>query len=405
MKKILALIMALSVVMALAACGSATSGTNSASTAADASAASTEATAAPTEDNDVAEQEYTQTYTLVFTNHDSTTSVGELYCETVLQEISDACGGRIEFVFNPGGSLFGASEAVEAVRSGLADICWNSTSSTVGVVPISEFLNVPLQGITTAIMGSKIIMEMYETMPEMQAEWDDFYVIELQCCSVGAFSFASKKVETPSDFSGLIIRTAGTVQSAYIKALGASASSMPTSEVYEAMSKGVVQGMTNDWHNVDCFSLYETISYAMDYPINTTSCWLIMNKDTFNSLDPEAQAAFESHRNYASDMAGYYWDSMHFVVGDKMENMGIEIYTPSDELYAYLTSDELKEEMVQWYIDISDFGYDGQAIYDTCKAIVDKYKDDYSADIIFDSDNPFYYYDWEGYDAWLSQNS
>ncbi len=396
---ILAIAMVLCLCLSLAACGSSSSSSSS-----DTGSSSSSGDSASTGDT-ASSGEYTDTYTLIFTNHDSSTSVGELYCETVLQEISDACGGRIEFQYNPGGSLFGGGEAVEAVRSGLADLCWNATSITVGVFPISEYLNVPLQGIATAQVGSKILMEMYETMPEVQDEWDEFYVVELQGNCEAPFSFASKKVETASDFSGLSIRTAGTAQSAYVSALGASVSSMGTSEVYEAMSKGVVQGMTNDWHNIDCFSLYETVKYCMDYAVNTTSCFIIMNKDTYNNLDPEAQAAFDSHQNYASDMAGYYWDSMRFVTGDKMEELGVEIYTPSDELYAYMTSDELTEQMVTWFIEYMDgFGYDGQAIYDTCSEIAAKYIDEYSPENVYDADNPFYYTEWEGYDAWVAAN-
>ncbi|MCC8079196.1 MAG: TRAP transporter substrate-binding protein DctP [Oscillospiraceae bacterium] len=394
----MSLALVLGLCFSLAACGSQETAANN-----DNSSAGTTVSTNDTDSQTEQESEYTETYELIFTNHDSTTSVGELYCETILQEISDACGGRITYQFNPGGSLFGATEAVEAVRSGLADICWNSASSTIGVFPVSEFLNVPLQGINCAQLGSKVLMDMYETMPEVAAEWEDFYVIELQACGEAPFSFATEKLEDASDFSGLVIRTAGTAQSAYITALGASASSMPTSEVYEAMSKGVVKAMTNDWHNIDCFSLYETISYVMDFPINVTCCWLIMNKDVYNSLDAEVQAAFESYRNYASDMAGYYWDSMRFVAGDKVEAQGAEIYTPSDELYAYLTSDELTEQMKQWYIDyIEGFGYDGEDIYNRCKAIVDSYGDTYAD--VYSADNPFYYSDWMGYEAWLELN-
>lgn len=402
---ILAIAMVLCLCLSLAACGNSSSSSSSGTESASSGSNTADTGSSSSSDSTVVESQYTDTYTLIFTNHDSSTSVGEAYCETVLQEISDACGGRIEFQFNPGGSLFGGGEAVEAVRSGLADLCWNATSITVGVFPISEYLNVPLQGIETAQAGSKILMEMYETMPEVQAEWDEFYVVELQGNCEAPFSFASKKVETASDFSGLIIRTAGTAQSAYVSALGASVSSMGTSEVYEAMSKGVVQGMTNDWHNIDCFSLYETAKYCMDYAVNTTSCFIIMNKDTYESLDPEAQAAFDSHQNYASDMAGYYWDSMRFITGDKMEELGVEIYTPSDELYAYLHNDELSEQMSQWFIEyMNGFGYDGQAIYDTCTSIAAKYIDEYSGANVYDADNPFYYYDWEGYDAWVAAN-
>jgi TRAP-type C4-dicarboxylate transport system substrate-binding protein len=333
-----------------------------------------------------------KTYTLIVTNHDASTSVGEQFVETVLGQIAEESGGRLEFIFNPGGSLFGGGEAVEAVRSGSADICWNATSITVGVFPVSEFINVPLNGITCAQMGSKVLRDMYNEIPECAAEYDDFYVLELQACSTAPLSTVDKKIESPDDLKGLSIRSAGTVQSNYVNMIGASASSMSTAEVYEALQKSVVKGMTNDWHNIDCFNLYEVVNYIMDYPINATSCFLLMNKDIYNSLPADLQALFDKYNDYASDMAGFYWDSMRFVTGDKAEERGVEIYEPNAEVYDYLTSDEFQAEMAAWYVEyLNGYNLDGQAIYDKCMEIVARYADDYADPFA----EPFYPEDWD----------
>jgi TRAP-type C4-dicarboxylate transport system substrate-binding protein len=317
-------------------------------------------------------------YELIVTNHDAVTSVGEQYVETVLGQIEEESGGRLKFVFNAGGSLFSGGEAVDAVRSGAADICWNATSITVGVFPISEFLNVPLNGITCARIGSKVLRDMYKEIPECAAEYDDFYVLSLQGNCAAPLSTVNTKIESPDDFKGLSIRAAGTVQSKYIEMLGASPSSMSTSEVYEALEKNVVSGMTNDWHNIDCFNLYEVVNYVMNYTVNTTSCFMLMNKDKYESLPEDLQALLDKYNDYASDMAGWYWDCMYTITGEKMTELGVEIYEPNDEVLAYMQSDELKQAMEDWYIEyLNGFGYDGQAIWDKCMEIVARYADDY----------------------------
>ena len=318
-------------------------------------------------------------YTLVVTNHDASTSVGQSYVETMLNQIAEESGGRLEFVYYAGGSLYSGPEAVDAVRTGAADICWNATSITVGVFPVSEFLNVPLNGITCAQMGSKVLRDMYNEIPECAAEYDDFYVIELQGNCAAPLSTVDRKIETPNDLKGLSIRSAGTVQSNYINMIGAAASSMTTGEVYEALEKNVVSGMTNDWHNIDCFNLYEVVNYVMDYTINTTSCFMLMNKDTYNKLPEDLQALFDKYNAYASDMAGWYWDSCRFSTGEKMEELGVEVYQPSDEVRAFLESEEFRLAMEDWYIEyLNSAGLDGQAIYDKCMEIVARYADDYA---------------------------
>ena len=367
-------------VLSLAACGSSGSSSSSAaSSASSATSASSEASSEASSSSETAAADG-EVYNLIVTNHDSSTSVGESYVETLLNQISEASGGRLTFTFNSGGALFGGGESVDAVKNGAADICWNATSITVGVFPIAEFCNVPLNGITCARMGSKVMQDMLAEIPEAAAEFDDFHVIEIQSCSTAPLSTVGYKIESPEDFHGKSIRSAGTVQSKYIELLGAAPSSMGTSEVYEALQKSVVSGMTNDWHNIDCFNLYEVVDYCMDYAINATSCFLLMNKEKYESLPADLQELIDSYSNYASDMAGYYWDCMRFITGDKMEEQGVEIYQPNDEVLAYMQSDELKQEMQDWYIQyLTDKGYDNaQEIWDKCTEIVARYADEYA---------------------------
>ena len=371
-KRIFCVLLAALMLLAMTACGGSNAPAESASAAPAPAEEGSAAAAAPAAPADG------KVYNLIVTNHDASTSVGEQYVEDLFNQISEASGGRLTFTFNSGGSLFGGGEAVEAVRNGAADICWNATSITVGVFPVSEFCNVPLNGITCARMGSKVIQDMIAEIPECAEEYKDFHVIEVQCCSTAPLSTVGFKIETPDDFKGKSIRAAGTVQSNYIQKLGAAPSSMGTSEVYEAMQKGVVAGMTNDWHNIDCFNLYEVCDYVMDYPINTTSCFMLMNKDVYNSLPADLQQLLDSYSKYASDMAGYYWDTCRFSTADKMIANGVDIYEPSEEVRAYMSSDALRDEMKNWYIEyLNEKGLDGAAIWDKCIEIVGRYAEEY----------------------------
>lgn len=382
---LLSLVLALSLMFALAACGGGGGTTNNGGDTTTNNGGDT-TTNSGGSDN--------KTYTIVVTNHDSSTSVGQQYVETVLGQIAEESGGRLNFSFSSGGSLFASGEAVAAVRDGSADICWNSTSITNGVFPISEFINLPLNGITCARMASKVFRDMLAEIPECAAEFSDFYVFEAQACSTAPLSTVDKKIESPDDLKGLSIRTAGTVQSNYIQLLGASPSSMPTADVYEALEKGIVKGMTNDWHNIDCFNLYEVVKYVMDYPINVTSCFLLMNKNTYNNLPEDLQALFDKYNDYASDMAGYYWDCMQTVISEKGAGWGLEIYQPNQEVYDYMTQDSFKETMSDWYVNylVKDNGYEnGQEIYDKCMEIVARYADEYADPFA----EPMYIEDWD----------
>jgi TRAP-type C4-dicarboxylate transport system substrate-binding protein len=333
-----------------------------------------------------------ETYNLVVVNHDASTSMCEKYVETLCNMMSEDSGGRLQFQFNPGGSLLGATETIDGVKDGTADICWSCTSFFGSRFPISEFINLCANGITSGRMGTDVFQEMYEEIPEVQAEFKDWKVLALHACTFAPVSTVGKKIETKDDFKGLQLRAAGTVASQYLTALGATPISMPTSDVYESVEKKVIDGFANDWHNIDCFKLYEPIDYCLNLPINFTSCFVLMNKDTYEGLPEDLQAIIDKYANgYAGDMAGYWWDSCRYWVADKMKANNVEVYEPSEELLSWAQSEEVVGPIHEWYVGyLNDAGLDGQAIFDKCMEIVEKNKaahaDDWAA--------PYSYEDW-----------
>ncbi|MGN1001702.1 MAG: TRAP transporter substrate-binding protein [Oscillospiraceae bacterium] len=333
-----------------------------------------------------------EVYNLVVVNHDASTSMCEEYIETLCKQMEEASGGRLTFTFNPGGSLLGATETLDGVKDGTADICWSCTSFFGGRFPISEFINLCANGITSARMATEVYNKMYAEMPELQKEMSGWKIIALHSCAYGPISTVGTKIETPDDFKGLQIRTAGTVAAKYISALGANPITVPTSDVYDSVSKHVIDGFTNDWHNIDCFKLYEPIDYCLDLPVSYTSCFVMMNQEKYDSLPEDLQAIIDQYcGGYAGAMAGYWWDSCNYWVADKMRENGVEVYKPSDELYAWATSDEIVGPIHEWYIQyLNDAGLDGQAIYDKCMEIVSEVAPAHANDW----DSEFNYKDW-----------
>ena len=336
-----------------------------------------------------------EVYTLSVTTHDAATSLGVQFMNDFFNQITEASGGRLQFTISSGGSLFGAADAVEAVRNGAADICWQSTSMNAGIFPLSEIINVPRNGLTCARMGSVVYNDILKEIPEVQEEMDDFYVLVAHASAAVPISTIGRKIEKPEDFKGLTIRTAGVVMAAYFTKLGAAPSSMPTSEVYEALSKKVIDGMGNDWHNIDCFKLYEVVDYCMDTCVNTSSDWLLMNKAKYESLPEDLQQLLDSFNDYGSAMAGYYWDSCQYFVADEMRENGVEVYTPTAEVDEFMNSEEMGKAMYDWYIDyLVSAGFEreyAESYWNQVQEIVARYADEYA-------DPASEYFSWKDWD-------
>ena len=367
MKKILALILALAMCFALVACGSS---------------------------DKPADKTDEEVYEFVVVNHDAVTSMGELYVETLFNAIAEESNGRLKFTYQAGGSLFGAAETVDAVKVGSADICWATTGTYGGVFPVSEFINLVGNGIDSASKGSAVYNAMYKELPEVQAELADWKVLAVHGTSNAPVSTVGKKIETPEDFKGVRVRVAGTIPTLYAQQLGLDAVALPTSEVYDNLSKNALDGMLNDWHNIDCFRLFEPIDYCMNVSLNQCASFVLMNQDKWDSLPADLQAIFDKYfaSGFAADMAGFWWDSCRYWVGDKMKENGVEVYEPSAELVEFMFSDAVLEATHQGYIDfLNSKGHDGEALYNKCMEIVSRFDEAY-ADVWAEE---FHYEDWD----------
>ena len=378
MKKTLALVLALVLVLCLfAGCGA----KNDGQAAGGASASGGE------KKDDGKIYEYTGAF------NDSSTSMCNTFLETLFNAISEESGGRMKFTLYPGGSLYGPSEAADAVKDGAADFCWTCTAFMPGRFPLSEAVAVNGNGINSARYGGDVIKTLFDTNKDVANEWKDWHVISISTSACYPISTVNKKIEKPEDLKGLQMRCAGTVSSMFMNAIGGTAVSVPTNETYESLSKGVLDGMCNDWHNIDCFKLYECIKYCMNYPMCPTPMVILMNKDRYNELPDDLKAIIDKYSGeFASDMGGYWWDSCIYWVGDKMRERGVEIYEPNDEVKALLTDPDVLKGIKDYYIEyVNGYGYDGAAYYAEVEKVIADLKDAHA----HDWDAPFNYTDWD----------
>lgn len=373
---ILAILLALGLGLALAACGGEEEATETTVGGTESSAEGTESSTEATEPAEAPAAEG-EVYELIVQNHDPATSICGQYLEAWGKKVTEASNGRITFTFYHGGSLGSAAESVEMVENGQADMCWSSQGIYTGMFPVTEGVMLPLNGVTCARMGSAVLMDMLDECPELQQEYEKFHVIQLSTCTYAPLSLTRGPLTTADDFKGLRVRVASKTVGLFMTALGASPMTVATPETYESLEKNVIDGCINDWHNLAAFKLTDLIKSIMDYPINVSPLMIIMNKDSYEELPDDLKAILDQYSGeYASEMAGIYWDSTRAWVVDGAKEAGIEIYEPSQDILDKF--DAVKPEVHQSYIDyLNGYGLDGQAIYDKYNEVIARYADEY----------------------------
>lgn len=142
-----------------------------------------------------------------------------------------------------------------------------------------------------------------------------------------------RRIDTPEDFSGLKIRVPGGYIANLTEELGATPLFMSSTEVYEKLSRGVIDGAAFTYEALTAFKLTDYIKYSMKVPggIYNTSWFLVMNEGQWNSISAEDQAAIEGISGLAfAERVGQAWDDADIKAEEEIVKAGIELYEASE---------------------------------------------------------------------------
>lgn len=218
------------------------------------------------------------------------------------QQVEEITDGEVTVRIFPAGEL-GAGPAQQYNRAvdGIADITFG------------------LQGYTSSTFPRTLMTELPglfdDAFEATEAVWDNYDLIapDYQRVHVYGIWFNSPAViattETPvtslEDLDGLTIRAPSALGAQVLEAWGASAVTMPVSELYNALQTGVIDGVMIGPDGIRSFRLNEVVSHVTTgLPTGLTSFFLVGNRDTWDGLSPEQQAEIEEISGRALSMAG-----------------------------------------------------------------------------------------------------
>jgi len=206
-------------------------------------------------------------------------------------ELENRTNGRVKVDYFAGGSLLGAPAMFEGITTGVADIGFSHVYYTPGRMPVTECAGLPL-GYPSAWVSGQVLNDFYdEFKPE---EFDDVKVLWLSTSTPSAIATRDVPIRKLEDLKGLTIRAPG-LAGEVIKALGATPAPTPMMEVYDAISKGVIDGETSNFETLANFKFGEVVNY-------TTSIWqinfpypfyVVMNKDSYAKLPSDIKGIFD----------------------------------------------------------------------------------------------------------------
>jgi len=217
------------------------------------------------------------------------------------KEVEKRTNGRVKVTYFAGGTLAPAVQIYQAVVKGIADIGLSFMGYTWGRFPLSEVIEQPI-GYKSGYMGTKLANEFYKKFKPK--EYDDTKVLLLHT-SPPHLLFTKKPVNTLEDLRGLKIRT----NSPVAKALGAVQVGMPMSDAYDALSKGVVQGIIGPYEPMKGFRLAEVVNHSIEYgSAFVGGAFVVMNKGKWNAFPADIQKTIEEMDVEYIEKIGRLWD-------------------------------------------------------------------------------------------------
>jgi len=218
------------------------------------------------------------------------------------EKISEATGGETTIRVYPGGELGkGPVKQYDRVIDGVADIVYALPGYTA-----SQFKKTLLVELPGVVPGDANITEkMWNNIDHLDEEFKRTKLLGLWSSRPGSLLMANKKVETMADLEGLKIRVPSKNTGRVAEAWGATAVSMPITEVYQSMETGVVDGALVDTSVLGSFKLGEVTKYVTQGMVGSNSLFmLVMNRDSWDGLDEDTQAKLEEMTGEEMSLGG-----------------------------------------------------------------------------------------------------
>jgi TRAP-type C4-dicarboxylate transport system substrate-binding protein len=177
--------------------------------------------------------------------------------------------------------------------------------------------------------------EFMKDIEKLMAE-DDVRVV-VHGYLAGGFAGKEKCVTKPDDVKGLQFRAAGKAFEQMLAAAGASITSMASSEIYNAMQTGVLQGANTSSSSFVSYRIFEQVKCytpASDYALWFMYQPMLMNKTAYDNLNEKQKAALDAA---AAKAQAYYLDE-----AKKEDAASVKVYQDAGVEIANMTAEEFK---------------------------------------------------------------
>ncbi len=283
------------------------------------------------------------------------------------QSIENDSDGRISIDIYPSQTLTKSAKSYEAVVNNIADITATVQGYTANRFPLSQIVELP-GVVQNAAQGSCILQKLYDE-GDIKQEYDDTHVLYMYTNGPGHIHMKEGEILLPEDLKGKRIRQPTAIVGQLLKNLGSQPTGIPAPDAYEALEKGVIDGVAISWDGAKVFRLGEIAPYHTELNLYSLAFVVTMNKRVYQNLPADLQKVVD--KNSGSD-----WSQHMARIFDELDQQAIsEAKQRNDQVVSFgqttqeAWQPELNKVTKQYLDDLESKGLPANKVYERIQAI------------------------------------
>ncbi len=200
--------------------------------------------------------------------------------------LEEASGGRLDIDHHAGGEVVPIMQELDGIDTGLIDLSSSCTMYWMDRFgPATNLFTYQIAGLSPTEQYMWMETEGLALLNEMVSDYNA-QIIGGWITVPEIFINTNKELKTPADISGLKLRTAGD-DGTIFNQMGASVVTLGTTETYEAMQRGVIDGFQLSSPGFDySVATYEVTDYVYLGSVRQPCEWLpqMVNTGSWNEL-------------------------------------------------------------------------------------------------------------------------
>lgn len=223
-------------------------------------------------------------------------SYDDLYpgIQTFMDTVAAASAGRLTCDMFDSGTLLGAEQLLPGLLLGVADVMFQTSSYVSSSYPILGAMELPFGAEDFAKQRRAIDPDgPLFTLVNEQLAGQGVRLLGGMPCTFEYLWTVDRPIRAPQDAHGMRIRVAGEIEGETVKALGAAPVFMGSSEVFEALERGTIDGLMSYVGTVVSRDLQDIVRYGTAAHFGAYTVDAYCRTGWYDEQPPDLRAALD----------------------------------------------------------------------------------------------------------------